>query len=228
MGVNQQDSLVTVSTAKEVARLLLELGCVRFSPQAPFRYASGLFGPIYCDNRQIMSHVKTRNLVINHLEQLAKMVEEKFPYDLVAGLATAGIPHAAWCADRLQYPMIYIRSSAKDHGAKKLIEGTFQAGQKVVLVEDLVNQASSVQKALDALRDQELSAVATICIVSYDMPKARQWSEQFQVPIFGLTNFYHLKDEALAMGKIDRAGHQLLEEWHAGPEQWSGRHAPKV
>src|SRR5262245_52524696 len=121
---------------KKIAQLLLEIKAVALNVKQPFRFASGILSPIYCDNRLIISYPEKRKIIIDAFLQIIK--EKNLNYDVVAGTATAGIPHAAWIAERLNKPMIYVRSKAKEHGKKNLVEGLLQKGQKVLVVEDLV------------------------------------------------------------------------------------------
>ncbi|MFZ2954806.1 MAG: orotate phosphoribosyltransferase, partial [Trichococcus flocculiformis] len=131
-----------MTIAKEVAKSLLDIKAVSLSPQNPYTWASGIRSPIYCDNRVTMSFPAVRKLIA---QGLADLIKEKYPdAEVIAGTATAGIPHAAWIADILGLPMVYIRSKAKDHGTGRKIEGKISEGQKMVVVEDLISTGGSV------------------------------------------------------------------------------------
>ncbi|MDD0851987.1 orotate phosphoribosyltransferase [Halobacteriovorax sp. GB3] len=201
-----------------VAKTLLELKCVQFSPNEPFTYASGLKGPMYCDNRLLLSHPKERSLVI---DLFIKVIEENnLSYDQLAGLATAGIPHAAFIADRLKKPMLYIRSKAKGHGKGNQIEGRYKEGERLLLVEDLVNQGSSLEKAVLAAKESALELSGCLSIVDYQMEQAHARLKKFDLTLFSLTDFTSLADTALEMKLIDRTGREILEKWHAAPADW--------
>ena len=136
---------------KEIAESLLEIKAVTLSPNEPFTWASGIQSPIYCDNRLTLSYPDIRKKIATGLTNI---ITEKFPEtELIAGTATAGIPHAAWVSDNLELPMCYVRSKAKGHGKGNQIEGKAEKGQKVVVVEDLISTGGSVITAVQALRE---------------------------------------------------------------------------
>lgn len=200
------------------AKLLLSLRCVQISPDKPYTYASGLLGPIYTDNRQILSFVPERLEVAEALAELIK--KSGLSYDSIAGLATAGIPHGMLVAHILKVPFIYVRSSAKGHGKANQIEGKFKAGDKVFLIEDLVNQGSSLNKAIDAIREAKLIPVACAAIVDYQMPAAIEVIEKQRVPLFSLTNFTSITHAASADGALSKESQLLLSKWHKDPINW--------
>ncbi len=214
------------TTSKSISEMLLSLGCVKFSPERPFLYASGLKGPIYCDNRKILSHVPARDLVA---ELLVKQVElwrkDGLLFDAVAGLATAGIPHATLLADRLHCPMIYIRSSAKEHGAKNQLEGDIRPGMRLLLVEDLVNQASSLEKACHAAKNAGTIPVGAVAIVDYQMSKSVQILSEQGLVLKSLTTFQDLLLAAERQNLLDRKGRDILMDWHQNPERWSSNNS---
>lgn len=203
--------------AEEVAGLLLELKAVQVSPHHPFTYASGLKGPIYCDNRQIWSHVKTRNRIIQLLLDLIQ--KEAISFEVLAGLATAGIPHAAILAHRLEKPLIYIRGKAKEHGKQNQIEGSYQAGQEILLVEDLVNQGKSLFDAFSASLQAKLKVKGCLCIVDYQMAGAQKILTTNQIPLFSLTNLEAILNKALKLKYLDAEGAKLVEKWQKNPEK---------
>ena len=212
---------------KNIADMLITLGCVKFSPHEPFLYASGLRGPIYCDNRKILSHVQAREFVA---ELFAKAVREwqaqGLEFDAVAGLATAGIPHATLLADRLQCPMIYIRSSAKEHGGKNQLEGDIWPEMRLLLVEDLVNQASSLEKACHAARQAKTVPVGALSIVNYQMPQAIQILTTLGLVLKTLTTFEDLVLAAERHLMFDQKARDILMAWHHDPVQWSSDNSP--
>lgn len=203
----------------EIAKNLIKLGAVKLSPASPFVYASGLKGPIYCDNRLILSHVDFRNTVIESFMRRIQLEELKF--DLIGGIATAGIPHAAFVADRLKKPMVYVRPKAKDHGKKNQVEGDFKPGQKVILFEDLVNQGSSLVDAMNGILGAGLVCSDCLCVVDYQMKEAIARLNDLSIKLFSLTDFSTLVAAAFELKMIDQNGVGLLEAWHADPKKWS-------
>ena len=129
--------MIHTEIKSQIASLLLSIDAVVLSPDAPFTWSSGLKSPIYCDNRLTLSFPEVRQAIA---DGMVAYIKANFPEaDVIAGTATAGIPHAAWVSERLNLPMAYVRGSAKSHGKKKRIEGLVKSGQKVVIVEDLIS-----------------------------------------------------------------------------------------
>lgn len=205
----------------DIARNLLNLGAVKFSPQNPFTYASGLKGPIYCDNRTILSHVEFRDQVVAAFIEVIK--QNKLSFDQLGGIATAGIPHAAFVADRMKKPMIYVRPKAKDHGRKNQVEGDYKPGQKILLFEDLVNQGASLEDSMAGLTSAELTCDACLCVVDYEMQSAKTRLSELSIQLFSLTDFSALTSAAFELNLIDQEGLNLLKEWHADPKAWSAK-----
>ncbi len=202
----------------EYAKLLIELGCVQIRPLEPFIYASGLKGPIYCDNRKMISHPKQWERVI---EGLCKVVLEKEgEYDAIAGLATAGIPHGAAVALTLKKPFCYVRSQEKKHGKKSLLEGDIQEGSRLLLIEDLVNQGSSLYKAYQGLKRQGLVVSHCLSIVDYQMKKKKELLSCSGFDVISLTDFDHLIKAGKETGLIIGDQERLLRNWHADPASW--------
>jgi orotate phosphoribosyltransferase len=203
----------------KIAKLLMGLKCVQISMKTPFNYASGLKGPIYCDNRKVISHVNARQQVIDAF--LEKIKKSGIKFDSVAGLATAGIPHAAWIADKLSLPMIYVRGKAKEHGKKNLIEGDYSPGDKVILIEDLVNQGSSLENAVLGLQEAGLETAACFCIVSYQMKNVEKLLQKLNLSLFSLTDFSSILDVSKEFLKLSEEDISDLLEWQKSPETWS-------
>ncbi|MDO9183153.1 MAG: orotate phosphoribosyltransferase [Bacteriovorax sp.] len=203
----------------DIARGLIENRCIQLSPQNPFTYASGLKGPIYCDNRLVLSHVFFREKIIEaFLETINK---HSLNFDLIGGIATAGIPHAAFIADRLKLPMIYIRPKAKEHGAKNQVEGDYLPNQSVILVEDLVNQGASLADAMKGIHEAKLISNQCLCIVDYQTLTSEKRLKELSITLYSLTDFEHLVEAATELKFIDSDGKKLLMDWHADPKEWS-------
>jgi orotate phosphoribosyltransferase len=153
-----------------VAEILLDIGAVNLNTKNPFTWASGLQSPIYCDNRLLLSEVKERNEVISYFVKLIK--ENYSSVNVIAGVATAGIPHAALIADKLNLPLIYVRSKSKNHGLEKLIEGKILPEANVVIIEDLFSTGGSAINAADAVRQSGMKVLSILSIFSYQLKKA--------------------------------------------------------
>jgi orotate phosphoribosyltransferase len=203
----------------KIAKALIQKNCVKFSAQNPFTYASGLKGPIYCDNRLILSHVDFREMVIEAFLSVIK--ERNLKFDLIGGIATAGIPHAAFIADRLKMPMVYVRPKAKDHGKKNQVEGDFFKGQSVLLVEDLVNQGSSLSDAMKGVVDCGLVSSLCLAVVDYQMGEANKRLNDLNLKLISLTDFEHLILAGRELNLISENDQKLLLNWHADPKGWS-------
>ena len=202
-----------MSIQKEIALGMLEVGAVELNATDLFTWASGIKSPIYCDTRLTISDVAVRKQIANGL---AGNIKQFFPEtEVVAGTATAGIPHAAWVSDVLELPMVYVRSKPKGHGRGKQIEGKFAEGQKVVVVEDIVSTGGSSITAVEALREAGCEVVGVVCVYTYNLPKAEQAFEEAGVKYVSLTNFDYLVEAAIETGKIQEKDIPFLKEWHA-------------
>lgn len=198
---------------KEIAAAMLQVGAVELNPTELFTWASGIKSPIYCDTRLTISDPAIRKQIANGL---AANIKEFFPeVEVVAGTATAGIPHAAWVSDILQLPMVYVRSKAKEHGRGKQIEGKYAAGQKVVVVEDIVSTGGSSITAVEALRAAGCEVLGVVCVYTYNLPKAEKAFDEIGVKYVSLTNFDYLVEAASESGNVSEEHIPFLKEWHA-------------
>ena len=202
-----------MSLQKQIAHAMLEVGAVELNPTELFTWASGIKSPIYCDTRLTISDPKIRKQLANGL---AQNIQQFFPgTEVVAGTATAGIPHAAWVSDILELPMVYVRSKAKEHGRGNQIEGKYSAGQKVVVVEDIVSTGGSSITAVEALRAAGCEVVGVVCVYTYNLPKAEDAFAAAGVKYVSLTNFDYLVEAASESGAIEENQIPFLKEWHA-------------
>ncbi|MFD2612838.1 orotate phosphoribosyltransferase [Paenibacillus gansuensis] len=198
-----------------IARHLLEIGAVALRPKQPFTWTSGIQSPIYCDNRLTMSHPAVREQIA---DGFAVLIRSLFPdANVIAGTATAGIPHAAWVAQKLNLPMIYVRDKAKGHGKENLIEGTVQPGQKVVIIEDLISTGGSSLKAAQAVKDAGAEALCVMAIFTYQLQKAAEAFESAGVALHTLSNYTALTEVAVDTGKIAPEDIKLLQDWRENP-----------
>lgn len=209
---------MSLSIEQQVAQNLLAIKAVFLSPNEPFTWASGIKSPIYCDNRLTMSFPKVRRLIA---KGLAEKIKKLFPgVEVIAGTATAGIPHAAWVAEILDLPMVYIRSKAKDHGKGNQIEGQITPGQKMVVIEDLISTGGSVLEACQAAKREGADVLGVAAIFTYELPKGATNFNTAQLPLVTLTNYTTLIQTALEEGYISEADLALLTAWKHDPENW--------
>ncbi|MCM3784398.1 orotate phosphoribosyltransferase [Neobacillus mesonae] len=203
---------------EQLASKLLEIKAVALRPNQPFTWTSGIKSPIYCDNRLTMSYPEIRDLIA---ESFAAIIREQYPEtEVIAGTATAGIPHAAFVAQKLGLPMIYIRDKAKGHGKENLIEGLVSEGQKVIVIEDLISTGGSSLKAAKAVQEAGAEALAVLAIFSYQLDRATNAFEEAGVPLQSLSNYTALTDVALREGTIAEADLNLLRSWREDPNSF--------
>ena len=205
--------------AKTIAKDLLDIKAVFLSPTEPFTWASGMKSPIYCDNRITMSYPNVRKDIA---KGLAEKIKTSFSdVEVIAGTATAGIPHAAWVAEILDLPMVYIRSKAKDHGKGNQIEGRISKGQKMVVIEDLISTGGSVLEASEAAKKEGADVLGVAAIFTYELPKGVANFETYHTPLVTLTNYSTLIDVALNSSYINENELELLKDWKNDPENWA-------
>jgi orotate phosphoribosyltransferase len=201
-----------------IAKHLLNIKAVTLSPEEPYTWSSGMKSPIYCDNRLILAYPKLRKQVA---EELVTLIKTYYPdADVIAGTATAGIPHAAFVADQLELPMCYVRSSAKAHGKGKQIEGLTEESKKAVVVEDLISTGKSSIQACQALQEAGVEVLGVVAIFSYGLKKGNDTFSSEGVSFQTVTNFSTLIKEAQESGTINEQGLSLLKEWQQDPEHW--------
>lgn len=204
--------------AEQIAKDLLSIEAVSLSPDEPFTWSSGLKSPIYCDNRVTMSYPEVRRAIA---QGLAAKIKEEFPnVQVIAGTATAGIPHAAWVAEILDLPMVYIRSKAKDHGRGNQIEGRITEGQKMVVIEDLISTGGSVLEAAEAATREGADVLGVAAIFTYELAKGKNNFEAAAMPLITLTNYSTLIEAALKEDYINHEQLELLKKWRKDPEKW--------
>lgn len=200
-----------VEVSKDIAKALLEVKAVFLRPDDMFTWASGIKSPIYCDNRITLSHPKIRNLI---KDSFVKTIQTKFPaVEYVAGVATAGIPHAALIADALNLPLIYVRGSNKDHGRENLIEGDLRKGAKVVVIEDLISTGSSVINAIHSLQAASADVLGLLAIFDYRLTKSIKNFSALDLPYYSLSGYDELIEVALDKGYIEEKDVEFLKDW---------------
>lgn len=201
--------------AGQVAEALLQIEAVALRPEQPFTWTSGIISPIYCDNRLTMSFPAIRNLIA---DGFAALVRELHPdAEVIAGTATAGIPHAAWVAEKLNLPMVYIRDKAKGHGKQNQIEGILKPGAKTVVIEDLISTGGSSLKAALAVNDAGGQALGVLAIFTYQLEQAEQAFREKNMPLHTLSNYTALIETAVKLGRIREQDVELLQSWRKDP-----------
>lgn len=209
-----------MSNEKAVAEKLLQAEAVKLSPEKPFTWASGWKSPIYCDNRRVLSFPYIRDFVKS---ELCNVIFEQYPdAAMLAGVATAGIPWGAMAADQLKLPYIYVRPKPKEHGLGNQIEGYYQPGQQVVVVEDLISTGKSSLQVVEVLRKAGLEVMGMVSIFSYGFEKAQQAFAEAGVPYLSLTNYGQLIRLALEKGWINTDMESVLLDWRRDPASWQG------
>ncbi|ETY73506.1 orotate phosphoribosyltransferase [Lactiplantibacillus fabifermentans] len=208
--------------AATIATDLLSIQAVTLRPNDPFTWASGIHSPIYTDNRLTISYPTVRQ----HIAQgIADIIKRDYPAtEVIAGVATAGIPHAAWVAQILNLPLIYVRSKPKDHGAGRQIEGVLKAGEKVVMLDDLISTGGSVLQAAKAVQAEGGDIQAVGSIFSYQLAAATTNFAAAKLPLFSLSNYSTLIEVARQQDDINDDELASLHAWRQDPENWGQQH----
>lgn len=207
---------------QSIAKRLLEIKAVSLKPDNPFTWTSGLRSPIYCDNRLTLSYPEVRKEIAQGLKRI--ILENFSDIEVVAGTATAGIPHAAWVSDLMDLPMCYVRSKAKGHGKGNQIEGKVEHGQKVVVIEDLISTGGSVITAVQALRDAGCEVLGVVSIFTYGLEKGKKAFMEGDIKSQSLTDFEALVDTAIEIGYIGDQDKANLLSWSKSPAEWSKKY----
>lgn len=196
----------------------MQIKALQINLQQPYTWASGWKSPVYCDNRKVLSYPYVRDFVKS---ELANMVLEQYPdAEVIAGVATAGIPHGTMAADLLKLPFIYVRSKPKEHGMGNQIEGVLQPGQKVVVIEDLVSTGKSSLEAVEAIRKAGGEVLGMCALFTYGFDAAAQAMEAAGVPLHTISNYTALMEVAEDQQLITAEQKQSLEEWRVSPSTW--------
>lgn len=204
---------------RRIAAALLDIEAVLLSPHDPFTWASGLRAPIYCDNRLTVSYPSIRRMIASGFA--AYIRERELVPDVIVGTATAGIPHAAWLADRLDLPMAYVRSKPKAHGRGSQIEGRIEEGQRAVVVEDLISTGRSSMTVVEAVRDAGVDVSTLLAIFSYGLQESGRRFEQANVCVHTLTSFDTLLRVAMEEERLNPEALETLQDWQRDPAAWS-------
>lgn len=216
--MRESQMMLSTEEANELARGLLQIEAVQLRPDQPFTWSSGWKSPIYCDNRKILAYPLFWDSVILAME---KMIRTFFPaVDVIAGTATAGIPHAARLSANLRLPMAYVRSSAKEHGMGRQVEGRVQPGLKAVVIEDTLSTGRSVFSAAKALQVEQMETIGIVSIFSYDFEQITEKSQETRIPYVALVHYSQLISAAVELGILSSQDKDRLEHWRKAPEHY--------
>jgi orotate phosphoribosyltransferase len=211
---------IITTNEKTVAEKLLQARAVRLNAKEPFTWSSGWKSPIYCDNRKILGFPYIRDFIKS---EMCNVIFAQFPAaGMLAGVATAGIPWGAMAADQLKLPYIYVRSKPKDHGLGQQIEGHYEKGQPVVVIEDLLSTGKSSLQVVDVLRQAELEVMGVVAIFNYGFGTVKTAFEQAGVPYVALSDYPTLIGLALEKKMVTPEEEGILLEWSKDPANWKG------
>lgn len=200
---------------QQIAEYLLEIKAVHLRPNDPFTWTSGIKSPIYCDNRLTLSYPIVRKQIALGLESL---IRKHFPsVEVVAGTATAGIPHAAWVSENMNLPMVYVRGKAKEHGKANQIEGLIKPGQNVVIIEDLISTGGSVITTAEALREAGVNVLGVVAIFTYGLEKGVKQLQEANIETHTITDYETLVEVAKNKQLISEEEQAKLQKWCKNP-----------
>ncbi len=204
---------------KAIAEKLLQINAIKLSVDKPFTWASGWKSPIYCDNRKSLSFPFTRDFIKSEMCNVIFQSFEKA--EMIAGVATAGIPWGAMAADQLKLPYIYVRPKPKEHGLGNQIEGFFEPGKRVVVVEDLVSTGKSSLQVVDVLKNAGLKVEGMVSIFNYGFDEAKNAFEKDGITLKSLTDYESLIELAIAQKSISENDQKELLNWRKDPANWN-------
>ena len=207
-----------IDIAKQVAKSLLQINAIILQPNNPFKWAAGWNSPIYCDNRKTLSYPDIRNYIRQGLSAIVKNHYKSA--NVIAGVATAGIPHGALVAEELGLPFIYVRAKAKSHGKKNQIEGYFEEGQSVVLIEDLISSGKSSIETAKVLQDVGMNVKGIASIFTYGFDTAKENFKKANSEYLSLCDYNTLLPQAIEQQYIEEKDLPILEKWRENPSKW--------
>jgi orotate phosphoribosyltransferase len=208
------------NASQKVADILLSIKAVTLNLKKPYRYTSGILSPVYTDCRLLMGYPKERKEVAEFFKEV---ISQEDSFDVIAGTATAGIPHAAWVADSMALPMVYVRSKPKEHGKGNQIEGVLGQNQKVAVVEDLISTAKSSAETIQAIRASGCTGDIIFSIITYNLVKSEETLKENKIKLVSLTNLAQLAKSALEKKYISEKDVEAILEWAKDPISWGNR-----
>ena len=210
--------ICAMTNEKAVAEKLLQVNAIKLNPSQPFTWASGWKSPIYCDNRKVLSFPYIREFIKS---EMCNVVFEQFPEaDMLAGVATAGIAWGAMAADQLKLPYIYVRPKPKEHGLGNQIEGFYEKGQKVVVIEDLISTGKSSLQVVEVLKNEGLQVEGMVSIFTYGFDVADKAFAEAGIRYHSLTNYTSLIESAIEKGLVTADDQDTLLNWRKNPSEW--------
>lgn len=205
-------------TAIAISEYLLQVKAVKLNVEKPFTWASGIKSPIYCDNRKTLSFPKIRTFI---RQQFIDIISEKYSSaDMIAGVATGAIAHGVLVAEGLGLPFIYVRPSEKKHGLENKIEGHYESGQSVVVIEDLISTGNSSLNVVETLRKAGCDVKGMAAIFSYNLEKAQANFKKTKCRLFTITDYDELIEQAVKSNYVSEKDLQSLIKWRENPEKW--------
>ncbi len=207
-----------LTTSSKIANYLLQIKAIKLETEKPFQWSSGIYSPIYCDNRIVLSFPKIRKLVCNCFVEIIK--EKYNDTELVAGVATGGIGMGMLIAEKLDLPFVYVRPQAKKHGRKNQIEGLIKKNIKAIVIEDLISTGKSSLNAVDALKKEKVNVIGLISLFSYELEDAKKNISKSGLNYCSLSNFSDLIKIALSTNYIDTKQKEEIFKWRLNPQKW--------
>ncbi|KAA9037729.1 orotate phosphoribosyltransferase [Ginsengibacter hankyongi] len=210
-----------MNNKKAVAEKLLQINAIKLSVNKPFTWASGWKSPIYCDNRKILSYPYIRDFIKS---ELCNTVFQSYEdAEMLAGVATAGIPWGAMVADQLKLPYIYVRPKPKEHGLGNQIEGFYEPGKKVVIIEDLISTGKSSLQVAEVLKKEGLQVEGMVSIFNYGFDVAKKAFENAKVNYHSLTDYDTVITLAIEKNYVSEKDQNTLLNWRADPANWDAK-----
>lgn len=207
-----------INASKQVAQILLELGAISLNLKQPYRYASGILSPVYTDCRVLMAYPDKRRTIRDlYIDAIHK---SNITFEVIAGTATAGVPHAAWIADKLNLPMVYVRGKAKDHGKENLMEGIIKQGQKAIVIEDLISTGESAINSVNAVRQAGGEISYVFSIITYGLAQADKNLAENNLKLISLTDFNQVVTQAQIINQISKDEVSAILDWAKDPLNW--------
>ena len=207
-----------LTTSSKIANYLLQIKAIKLETEKPFQWSSGIYSPIYCDNRIVLSFPKIRKLVC---DCFVEIIKEKYnDTELVAGVATGGIGMGMLIAEKLDLPFVYVRPQAKKHGRKNQIEGLIKKNIKAIVIEDLISTGKSSLNAVDALKKEKVNVIGLITLFSYELEDAKKNISKSGLNYCSLSNFSDLIKIALSTNYINTKQKEEIFKWRLNPQKW--------
>ena len=207
-----------LTTSSKIANYLLQIKAIKLETEKPFQWSSGIYSPIYCDNRIVLSFPKIRKLVCDCFVEIIK--KKYTDTELVAGVATGGIGMGVLIAEKLDLPFVYVRPQAKKHGRKNQIEGLIKKNIKAIVIEDLISTGKSSLNAVNALKKEKVNVIGLISLFSYELEDAKKNISKSGLNYCSLSNFSDLIKIALSTNYINTKQKEEIFKWRLNPQKW--------